>query len=53
MSLSLGAMSSMAETEQSNIDVIKRAFELGITLVNSADFYGEGENERLIGALCK
>src|SRR5690606_23242031 len=32
-----------------SIDVIHRALDLGVTLLDTADMYGVGENERLVG----
>lgn len=35
--------------EHESIATIRRALELGITLIDTADIYGLGENERLVG----
>ena len=35
--------------DKSSLEVLKRAFELGISLLNTADFYGPETNEELIG----
>ncbi|TAM90124.1 aldo/keto reductase, partial [bacterium] len=38
-----------AADEVESIATIHRALELGITLLDTADMYGVGENERLVG----
>jgi aryl-alcohol dehydrogenase-like predicted oxidoreductase len=51
--LGLGAMGFSSVYGQSDDDesiaTIRRALELGITLVDTADVYGGGHNERLVG----
>jgi aryl-alcohol dehydrogenase-like predicted oxidoreductase len=39
--------------EQESVATLHRAVELGITLLDTADIYGYGENERLIGRSIK
>lgn len=48
MSLTDGFYKADIPTEQ-GIAVLHRARELGVTLINTAVFYGAGSNERLIG----
>ena len=31
------------------VQTIQRALDLGVTLIDTADAYGKGENERLVG----
>ncbi len=38
-----------AADEQESIATIHRAMELGVTLFNTADAYGAGDNEQLLG----
>ncbi|HEY6779634.1 MAG TPA: aldo/keto reductase, partial [Thermoleophilaceae bacterium] len=35
--------------EQSSIEVIHRALDLGVTLIDTADMYGPYTNEQLVG----
>jgi aryl-alcohol dehydrogenase-like predicted oxidoreductase len=35
--------------EQESIDTIKRALDLGVTFLDTADMYGQGHNEELVG----
>ena len=37
------------ESEAESISVIHRALDLGVTLFDTADMYGKGENEKLVG----
>jgi aryl-alcohol dehydrogenase-like predicted oxidoreductase len=39
--------------EQESIATIHRAVELGVTMLDTADMYGHGENERLVGRAIK
>ena len=39
-----------AQPEEESLKTIARALELGITLMDTADVYGGGKNERLLGA---
>jgi aryl-alcohol dehydrogenase-like predicted oxidoreductase len=39
--------------EQESVATLHRAVELGITLLDTADIYGYGENERLVGRAIK
>ena len=39
--------------EAESIDTIHRALDLGVTLIDTADMYGSGENEQLIGKAIK
>jgi aryl-alcohol dehydrogenase-like predicted oxidoreductase len=52
--LGLGCMgmsgSYGAGDDMESIATIHRALDLGITLLDTADWYGEGHNERLVGA---
>jgi len=36
--------------DEEGIDTIRRALDLGVTLLDTADVYGVGHNERLVGA---
>ncbi|MFJ5925153.1 aldo/keto reductase [Kitasatospora sp. NPDC092948] len=36
-------------TEHDAVTVIRRALDLGVTLLDTADVYGHGDNERLVG----
>ena len=38
---------------QSGLDLIKRAYDLGVTFFDTAELYGWGENEKFIGAAVK
>ncbi len=38
-----------ASDEQESINTIHRALDLGVTLLDTADMYGVGENEKLVG----
>ncbi|MDP6927236.1 MAG: aldo/keto reductase, partial [Rhodospirillales bacterium] len=44
MSIAYGEMD-----EESSIATIHRALEIGVTLINTADMYGKGKNEELVG----
>lgn len=35
--------------DNTSLEVLKKAFELGVTLLNTANFYSGGKNEALIG----
>lgn len=35
--------------DNTSLEVLKKAFELGITMLNTAAFYSGGKNEELIG----
>lgn len=37
--------------DETGLEVLKKAFDLGISLLNTADFYGPETNELLIGML--
>jgi len=39
--------------EQESIATLHRAVELGVTMLDTADMYGHGENERLVGRAIK
>ena len=39
--------------EQESIATLHRAVELGVTMRDTADIYGHGENERLVGRAIK
>ncbi|GIJ60416.1 aldo/keto reductase [Virgisporangium aurantiacum] len=36
-------------SEADAVDVVRHAIDLGVTLVDTADFYGDGRNEELVG----
>lgn len=38
-----------AADDEESIGTVRRALELGITFIDSSDFYGAGHNERLLG----
>ncbi|MEM1517857.1 MAG: aldo/keto reductase [Halobacteria archaeon] len=40
-------------SEQETIDAIRRAIELGINFIDTAEMYGDGESERIIGKAIK
>lgn len=42
-----------AGDEAQSIDTIHRALDLGVTLLDTADMYGTGENEKLVGKAIK
>lgn len=42
-----------AGDEAESIDTIHRALDLGVTLLDTADMYGTGENEKLVGKAIK
>jgi len=48
MSIAYGEMD-----EESSIATIHRALEIGVTLINTADMYGKGKNEELVGRALK
>src|SRR5260370_40080410 len=35
--------------DEESVRTIQRALDLGVTLIDTADAYGKGENERLVG----
>ena len=39
--------------EQGGIEAIRRAFDLGVTHIDTAEMYGWGENERIVGRAIK
>jgi aryl-alcohol dehydrogenase-like predicted oxidoreductase len=41
-----------AQPEDESLKTIARARELGVTMMDTADIYGLGKNEQLLGALC-
>ncbi|WP_020498525.1 aldo/keto reductase [Sciscionella marina] len=43
------AYDSAQRDERESIATIHRALELGVDLLDTSDFYGDGENERLVG----
>jgi aryl-alcohol dehydrogenase-like predicted oxidoreductase len=53
--LGLGCMgmsefySATPESESESIAVLHRALDLGVTFLDTADMYGKGENEKLVG----
>ncbi len=47
MGLSPGVYGDVTDTEA--IDVVRRALDAGVRLVDTADAYGGGENEKLVG----
>ncbi|GAA2012202.1 aldo/keto reductase [Catenulispora yoronensis] len=53
--LGLGCMgmsefySAAPESESESLAVLHRALDLGVTLLDTADMYGKGENEKLVG----
>jgi aryl-alcohol dehydrogenase-like predicted oxidoreductase len=49
MSAFYGDPSARREGEAASIEVIHRALDLGVRLVDTADMYGCGDNERLVG----
>src|SRR5690554_4961474 len=52
-SIGLGCMGMSdfygAANDRQSIDVIHRALDLGVTLLDTADMYGVGRNEELVG----
>jgi predicted aldo/keto reductase-like oxidoreductase len=44
---------SMGTSEVSSVDLIRRGYDAGIKLFFSATYYGEGNNERLVGEALK
>ncbi len=44
---------SMGTSEASSVDLIKRGYDSGIKLFFSATYYGQGNNERLVGEALK
>jgi len=55
--IGLGCMSMSgvygAADDDTSTRTIHRALDLGITLIDTADVYGEGHNERLVGAVIR
>ncbi len=49
MSEFYGSKDALAARESASIGVIHRALELGVDLFDTADMYGSGANERLVG----
>ena len=47
--LGLGCMSLTGKDKSADLRCIQRAFDAGINYFDTADFYGFGENERLVG----
>ena len=39
-------------TDEAGLAVIEQAFKLGINLLDTADVYGAGHNEKLVGMCC-
>lgn len=48
----IGSPRTPAE-RSAQIDSLKRGLELGMTLIDTAEFYGNGESERLVGEVIK
>jgi aryl-alcohol dehydrogenase-like predicted oxidoreductase len=51
-SLSLGAMNFRTEgrtTQEEAVTIVDRALEAGINLIDTADFYGAGQSEEMVG----
>ncbi len=44
---------SMGTSEVSSVDLVRRGYDAGIKLFFSATYYGEGNNERLVGEALK
>lgn len=53
MGMSPGSYSYGRPDENESIKTIQKAFELGISLFDTADMYGEGHNEMLLGKVVK
>ena len=52
--LCLGAMNFGGPTdEETSIEIINRALEAGINFIDTADVYGRGESERIVGKALK
>ena len=47
--VALGCMSLTPSAKERSIATVHRAYELGITLYDTADIYGDGESEKLLG----
>ena len=47
--IALGCGSLVPSAKQRSITTVHRAFELGITLFDTADIYGSGESEKILG----
>ena len=47
--ISLGCMSLTPEREEEGKAAVRRGFELGINFYDTADVYGRGESERILG----
>lgn len=47
--LALGCMSLTPEKEKQSIATVRRAFELGINFFDTADVYGNGQSELILG----
>ena len=48
--IALGAMKLIGPETGENRAVVNRALDAGVNLVDTADIYGRGENERIVGA---
>src|SRR5215472_4676985 len=46
--MSLSGVYGGADEDEGNA-TLKRALELGVTMIDTADIYGDGGNERLVG----
>ena len=55
--LGLGAMALTgvygASTRTENLEALNRALDLGVTFIDTADIYGDGDSERTVGEVAK
>ena len=51
--ISLGCMSLTPDREEQGKATVRRAYELGINFYDTADVYGRGESERILGEALK